>query len=316
MVDSMDNIEVHMISNRPRLDEFIKMWDSVVVENGNDRIDCIIKVLMLDFEEKKLVLNNGITVEFIKQRTSWKTTFMNQAWARNELLCYSNVDSNSSKYILFYDDWQKPEPHILLRHLEYLKKEYSVCGRRFECDKDGNGCKDDYRNNYGGYVRCCGYGEWWTCNSSTKLEYILKVNGFDNRFCGGTAGEDYDMAMRISKLGGTASSFIYNPDAICYHYCHDHLGSCRKENIDGHSHNTSEWKYIPEYGHKGKWDNMDGGDLYEFWWEGPIKYFKCKRCGDIGILDSMQVYYHNRDKNVCRCENGLEQVREVLKKVG
>jgi hypothetical protein len=314
MPNSSYKIEVHTISNRILLDEFIQMWENVLVDN----IDCTIKVLTMDYPEKKFVLNNGIKVEYIKQRTSWKTTFMNQAWARNELLCYSDVNNITNKYILFFDDWQKPEQHILIKHLEYLKMEYSVCGKRFECDKDGNNCKNDYRDTGGyGHVRQCGYGEFWTCNSSTKLDYIMRVNGFDNRFNGGTAGEDYDMAMRISKLGGTASSFIYNPNAISYHYCHDHLSSRRKDNIqnDGHSHNTSDYKYIPEYKHFGKWDNMDGKDKYEFWWEGPIKYYKCKICDDIGILDSMQVYYHNRDNNIIRVTNGLEQVRETLKKV-
>lgn len=307
-----------MISNRILLDDFVKMWENVIVNNWNenDRIECTIKVLMLDYPEKKYTLSNGIKVEYIKQKTSWKTTFMNQAWARNELLCYSDI--GKTKYVLFYDDWQRPEPHILIKHLEYLTKEYSVCGRRFECDKDGQNCKDDYRNNYGGHIRQCGHGEFWTCNSSTKLEYLLKINGFDNRFNGGTAGEDYDMAMRMSRLGGTASAFIYSPDALCYHYCHDHLGgkNSRVQNMDGHSHNTSDYKYIPEYKHFGKWDNMNGGEKYEFWWEGPIKYYKCKLCGTLGILDSIQVYYHNRDKNVCICENGLEQVREELKKIG
>lgn len=304
----MSSIEIDIISNRPELDRFIDMWKDVIIEKD---IDATIKVLILDYPEKKFVLNNGIKVEYIKQRTFPKTTFMNQAYYRNELLCYSD---KNTKYVLFYDDWQKPDNNIIVEHIRHLKMEYNVCGRRFECDKDGNYCKDDYRNTGGyGNVRQCGYGEFWTCNSSTKLDYILRVNGFDNRFNGGTAGEDYDMAMRISKLGGTAGSFIYNPNAISYHYNHDHLVRECKYSC-GYSHVTSDYKYIPEYKHFGKWERMDS-EQYEFWWEGPIKYYKCKICSGIGILDSIQVYNFNRDHNVVRCENGLEQVREALKKV-
>lgn len=291
-------IEIHIISSRPLLDEFINMWNNVKVD---DKV--IIRALTMDHSEKKFYLNNNIKVKYIRQKTFPKTTSANHAWARNELLCYAN-----SEYILFFDDWQKPHCDILTEHLCYLKKGYAVCGRRLECDKDGNNCKEDGRlrdNN----SKICDYGQFWTCNASAKLDDILKVNGFDNQYNGGTAGEDYDMGMRISRLG---TEMIYNPNAIAYHYCHNHLG--RTGNLScSHSHNTSAYKYLPEYGHLGDWNLMVSKD-FEFWWEGPIKYYKCKKCGTIGILDSIQAYYYNRDHNVVRTENGLEQVREVLKK--
>ncbi len=292
------SIEVHIISNRPMLDEFINMWNNVKVDTK-----VVIRVLTNDYPEKKFYLNNGIKVKYIRQKTFPKTTYMNQAWARNELLCHAN-----SKYILFFDDWQKPHHDILTEHLYYLKKNYAVCGRRLECDKDGNNCKEDGR--FGDRdSRICDYGQFWTCNASAILDNILKVNGFDNRYNGGTAGEDYDIGMRISRLG---TKMIYNPGAIAYHCSHDHLKSRLKDNIYDHSHNTSAYKYLPEYGHLGDW-NLNVSKDFDFWWEGPIKYYKCKRCGIIGILDSMQVYYYNRDRNIIRTENGLENVRESLK---
>jgi len=298
-----ESIEIHMISNRPDLDKFVQMWENVL----NYGIDCTIKVLMLDYEEKKYILNNGIRIEYIKQKVFPKTQFMNQSINRNELLCY-----NTSKYVIFYDDWQKPEPHILIHHLEYLNKGYMVCGRRLECDKDGLNCKEDSRYQNVNVVRqCSSGGEFWTCNGSVKLDKILAVNGFDNRYNGGSGGEDVDFGIRIWRLGVIV---FYNGNALCYHYNHDHLSkTC--EFACGYSHITSEWKYIPEYGHMGKWENMNGGDKYEFWWEGSIKYYKCKICGGIGILDSVQVRDYNRDHHVVRCENGLEQVRDELKKI-
>lgn len=306
-----DTIEIHMISNRPNLDFFIQMWNDVKTDRFDRRINCTIKVLMLDYPEKKFVLNNGINVEYIKQRTFPKTSFMNQAWARNELLCYANSDCS---YVLFFDDMQRPDSNILVEHLNCLKMPFNVCGRRMECDKDGANCKEDYRNNMGGYARECGYGEFWTTNSSTRLDSIFAVNGFDNRYAGGSGGEDYDMCMRITRLGGGAERVIYNPNAIAYHYNHDHLGRVAGPGgpVCGYSHITSDWKNIPEYKHFGKWENMDGGDKYEFWWDNGIKYYRCKICNGIGILDSLQVYYHNRDKGIVRVENGLEQVRDAL----
>lgn len=316
----VDYIEVHIISNRPELDKFINMWNEVFVYG----IDCTIKVLMLDYSEKKYVLNNGIKVEYIKQKTFPKTQFMNQSWYRNELLCYTEVGKpNTGKndsgkidtgrtYILFFDDWQRPEPHILLRHLEFLKLGYVVCGRRLECDKDGLNCKEDTRYVSVNVVRqCSSGGEFWCCNGSVSMDKILAINGFDNRYNGGSAGEDADFGIRVSRLG---VGIFYNGNALSYHYNHDHLGGVCKY-VCGYSHVTSEWKYIPEYGHLGKWENMDGGNKFEFWWEDGVKYYKCKICNGIGILDSVQVRDYNEKYHIVRCKNGLEQVREALKNV-
>lgn len=297
-----DSIEVHMISNRLELDKFINMWNNVKIDGK-----VIIKVLTTNYPEKKFYLDNGIKVKYIQQKTFPKTAFMNQAWARNELLLYAN-----HRYVLFFDDWQKPHRDILIEHLYYLKKGYVVCGRRLECDKDGNNCKES-RKLKNKKPRKCKYGQFWTCNSSAKLDSVLKVNGFDNRYNGGTAGEDYDIGMRISRLG---TKMIYNPNAIAYHYNHNHLASVRQGGTTcQHSHNVSAYKYIPKRGHFGDWNLMESKE-YDLWWDGPIKYFKCRDCGDIGILDSMQVYYHNRDHDIVRVENGLEQVRNYLKVSG
>lgn len=294
-----DAIEVHIINNRPDLDRFINMWNDVNVYN----IGCIIKILMLDYPEKKFYLDNGIKVKYIQQKTFPKTSSTNHSWARNELLSYAK-----RKYILFFDDWQKPHQDILIEHLYYLKKGYAVCGRRLECDKDGNNCKES-RKLKNDKPKKCKYEQFWTCNASAKLDDILKVNGFDNRYNGGSGGEDYDIGMRISRLG---IKTIYNPNAISYHYSHNHLTSVAKECTI--YHDLSAYKYIPKYGHFGDWNLMESKE-YDLWWEGPIKYFRCKDCGHIGILDSMQVYYYNRDHNIIRAENGLEQVRDNLKKI-
>jgi hypothetical protein len=293
-----------MISNRPKLDEFIQMWANVIV----DKIECTIKVLTMDYQEKKFVLRNGIKVEYIKQRTFPNTTFMRQSWARNELLCYCR-----SEYVVFFDDWQRPDSQILIEHLKYLRHGFAVCGRRLECDNDGSNCKEDGRATSGSRIvtgAVCHYGNYWTCNASVRLDKTIEVNGFDNRFNGGTGGEDYDFAMRLTRIG---VRIIYNASAIAYHYCHDHIKSRRKDNLYDHSHNLSPYKYLPEYKHFGDW-SLNNSNEYELWWEGPIKYFKCKNCGEIGILDSMQVYHFNRDRGIIRVENGLEQVREKLKK--
>lgn len=293
-------IEVHVISSRPRLDEFIDMWDTVDTSSS----ETTIKVLTTIYDEKQFTLNNGIKVEYIKQRTFPKTSFMNQAWARNELLCHANSD-----YILFFDDWQKPHPDILTEHLCYLKKGYTTCGRRVICDKDGNNCKEDL--NKAGRVRACNPTLFWTCNGSVSLDNMLKVNGFDNRFCGGTGSEDYDFGMRVGRVNTVS---IYDPNAVSYHYSHDHLESwSQNKYVCSNSHNTSPYKNIPKCKHFGDWKLMASDEL-ELWWEGPIKYYKCKKCGLTGILDSMQVYDFNRYNNITKVENGLEQVRELLNK--
>lgn len=296
-------LEIHIISNRPKLDTFIRYFENVNIINS---INITIKVLMLDYSEKKFQLKNNINVEYIKQKTFSKTTHMNQAWARNELLCHLNSDT---KYVLFYDDWQRPDENLLIEHLKYLTKGYLVCGTKNDCDKDGQNCQADARNV--NVLAQCGYGYWWTANASASVNAILKVNGFDNRYNGGSAGEDYDMAMRIERLG---QKILYNPKALSYHYSHDHLSDTGR--IDGtahrQGHNLSPYKNIPEYEHNGDWDLMES-DQFELWWEGSIKYWKCKICGEIGILDSIQVYYFNRDHSIIEVENGLKEVKKELK---
>ena len=298
----MSSLEIHIISNRLLLDEFTNKWDLVVV--GDEiKENTVIKVLTVEYDERKFTLSNGIRVEYIKQKTFPKTTFMNLAWARNELLCYAE-----SEYVLFFDDMQVPDPNILIEHMKYLTQGYIVCGMRSDCNKDGNNCTNDVRLTRE-RVRICNFSHFWTCNASVKLSDILRVNGFDNRYNGGTAGEDYDMGMRLSRLG---LDMIYNADASCRHSCHDHIGDKLKNSMRGHPHDLSPYKHLPEHGHHGDWNIMEC-DSFEFWWEGPIKYYKCKLCELNGILDSMQVFYFNRDNNIIIVENGLEQVRDSLK---
>lgn len=299
----MSVIEVHTISNRPSLDEFIKMWNNVKV-NDVDGVsgEITIKVLTTKYDEKKFILSNNIKVEYIKQRTFPKTGYMNQAWARNELLCYAN-----SEFILFFDDWQKPDTNILIEHLKYLRQGYVVSGKRLECDKNGNNCRKDERDtNVGLKFNCPGY--FYTCNASVSLKNVKNVNGFDNYFCGGTAGEDFDFGIRVARSGVKA---LYNPNAISYHYNHDDLPRDSKANPMCDAHNLSPYKNIPEYKHYGDWNLMTSNE-FDFWYEGPIKYYKCKKCGVIGILDSVQVYKFNTSHNITKVSNGLDQVRSLL----
>lgn len=282
---------MHIITNRPELDRFLRYWEDVKVPAPT-----IIRVLMLDYEEQEFELQDGLRVVLHKQQTFPKTTFMNQAWARNELLTYLD---DTSRFVLFFDDWQRPSERLLEEHLKYLKLGYGVCGRKIDCDKDGFNCEDDKRNR--GILRVADYGMFWTANASAPCEHIERVNGFDNRYNGGTGGEDYDLALRMSRLG---LKFVYNPEAISYHHNHDHLSPQRP------SHDLSEFKYLPEYRHYGDWQRMDS-EQYEFWWDGPVKYFRCRKCGAVGIVDSIQVYQYNLRHNVIEVEHGLKEVLDA-----
>lgn len=292
-------LEVHVISNRPKLDEFIQYWGAVTLPN----INIVIKVLTVDYPEKQFTLNNGIGVQYIKQRTFPKTTYMCQAWARNELLCYSE----NPDYVLFFDDWQRPDINILIEHIKFLEQGYMVCGQKIDCDKEGNNCKQDTRGG-GSAPRECPYGWFWTANASAHFSDIIAVNGFDNRFNGGSAGEDYDCGMRMSFLG---RKLMFNPRAIAYHYSHDHLTNDPKRKSKNNKPGLSPYKYLPEYGHYGDWNLMEGGG-FEFWWEDGIKYYRYKKSGEVGILDSMQVYHRNKDTKITRVNSGLEQTRDEL----
>jgi hypothetical protein len=135
----VDSIEAHIISNSSELDIFLWMWESV----NNYGVDCTIKVLMLDYSKGNLFLTMKSRLKYIKQKTvpNTRTTSMNQSWYRNELLTYMKYP-----FIMFYDDWQRPDQYILVRHLEFLKKGYIVSGNQVR--------------------QCSSGGEFWTCNAS------------------------------------------------------------------------------------------------------------------------------------------------------
>ena len=285
----MTELEVHIISNHPKLRYFLSFWKDVIFPPP---FDVLIKVLSTS-EEFSSYLENGIKIEVLKQKSFPETTIMNQAWARNELLTHAD-----SSYILFFDSFQVPDRNLIVEHLKYLKHGFAVCGQRIEYDERGNIKNDDPRNT--GLLRFCSSGYFWTCNASCSLSDIQAVNGFDNRYNGGTGGEDYDLGMRIEHAA--RRKFLYNPNAIIHHYSHDTISSSDKKC----AHNLSPYKYIPEYGHFGDWNLMESKQ-FEFWLRDGFKYYKCRKCGQIGLVDSLQVSLWNKKHHITRVSWGLKR---------
>ena len=280
----MKEVEVHIITKRPELDRYLSYWKNVKGEAD-------ILVLSTNSEEEERKLSNNINIKIIHQKTYPLTTIMNQAWARNELLSHAE-----GRYILFFDDWQIPDEHLLVEHLRYLRAGYIVCGRQVLREKDGIE-KEDIRNI--GCLQKCDYHYFWTCNASCSLKDILAVNGFDNHFNGGTGGEDLDLGRRIQLA--TGRPFLYNPAAVVNHISHVHLSkgsSCY--------HDLDPYRYIPECGHFGDWNLMES-EQFEFWLRDGFKYYKCRRCGQIGLVDSLQVSLWNKKHHITQVSWGLKR---------
>ena len=130
------------------------------------------------------------------------------------------------------------------------------------------------------------FGNWWTSNASASREYIDAVGGFDERYMGGTGGEDYDLAYRIARKFNV--SFIHEPMSIAYHYDHDIF--CRPKKCE---HNRNFFaENIYENGDK---EECTDRKIVAYW-NNEIKEWLCPECGKWGIVDSLQVFESNKRK--------------------
>ena len=146
------------------------------------------------------------------------------------------------------------------------------------------------------------YAWFWTNNASVATNSILTVNGLDERYNGGTGGEDGGLGLSLHKLG---MKFVYNPNALCYHIDHDEVPQAPKsikrlyenQNINpekqyifgysDHLHDLSPFVNNPF--HDGD-PNLMENEQFKCWrdtWN--IKHYHCKLCGIEGICDSLEV---------------------------
>ena len=250
---------------------------------------------------------------------------MRHACYKNELLLA--IEADPTPYVLMFDAYQIPTKRLVEEHIKYLAKGYAVVGSRIETFpvaeewQVGVPCtvsKSDPRYN-GREITRIDPGSHWDCNASCAYEDMLKVNGYDMHFMGGGGGEDCDKAIRIARTG---RGFVYNYRALMYHPNHDTMmtnfvmGSQKDRAVRfnaQHYHTPYKFRASP-------WDPVSSGDdalmedecLVCHYDEKGFKYWRCKACGEEGLVDSVHVHQWNEAHKVVRTDFGMNELREWI----
>lgn len=178
-----------------------------------------------------------IAVKYLRSKPPhWKANKMISN-ARNTGLIHAE-----GELIVFIDDYIYVKPEFLHKHVSLYKESkcaYTLMGQLVNIryckpeDRPEDISKipvktlkrtqggdevpwEDFRVKTG--RREAHWGWFWTCNASAPLDKIIEINGFDEEYDGGTAGEDMDLGMRLSRMG---CRFIYNPGCKVWHMDHD-----------------------------------------------------------------------------------------------
>jgi len=142
--------------------------------------------------------------------------------------------------------------------------------------------------------------DWWWPNSvSIPAKYIRTVNGFNEIYCGGSGGEDNDVAYRMFSTG---AKFAFNPILIAYHVQH------RKDDIPmrepphriglnsvpdcSFAHDRRPFTKN-EYWPHGDPNLIENDQLFT-WFESGYKLFQCKHCGEFGCVDGHQMLQNTK----------------------
>lgn len=226
-------------------------------------------------------------------------------------------------YIVFFDALQIPSENLIEEHLKYLNKGFSVIGSRIELVNKAEDWKvgdkyiiDKSDSRDSGILRRINGGNHWDCNASCKYDDMVKINGYDMTFGGGGGGEDVDKGIRLERLG---SKFVFNPLATMFHPNHD-----RVKVTYASTRRTRELEptyHFPYHFRSSPWDPSTNGDdnlledeyLKCYYDERGIKRWRCKRCGEEGIVDSMHILQYNEKHTVTVSPFGLTHLKKWLK---
>jgi len=186
-----------------------------------------------EFEE--YASKHGIITKYLKSKPPyWKANHMISN-ARNTGLIHAD-----GELIVFIDDYTFVKPEFLQQHWDvYSKGQYTLVGQlihviyvppqsrpkdlsvlplnpeRSGIDGAVRLWRDERAN---GGCRPCDGGWFWTSNASAPLYKIVEVNGFDEEYDGGTAGEDMDLGFRLERVG---CRFLFDPACKTWHMHHD-----------------------------------------------------------------------------------------------
>lgn len=233
---------------------------------------------------------------------------------RNELLIAA--EKENLPYLLCFDAYQIPDSNLIAEHLKWLERGYHVCGQylrlhnRFDDYNYGDKFlirEPDFRDT--GIAKKCN-GDWrYDNNSSGILEDYLAVNGWDLKYCGGTAGDDVDLGMRLQRNG---TKFIYNPLAGMAKTQHIKLKMKYSKTSKHHTTNKFRDSSAWDMDTVGFDELMEDEFLQCYLDTHGIKRWRCKICEEEGVIDSVHIAQYNHIHNITQTDTGMKEVAQFL----
>lgn len=125
---------------------------------------------------------------------------------------------------------------------------------------------------------------WWPNSTSVPTKFIIdECGGYDERLNGGTGGTDIELAIRMKRAG---LRFIYIPETIVYHVDTSGLIVRTMDTVCPVGHDRTP--FTNNQYHQGDPNLIETDTLKTVRDPDGIKYYTCKYCGGVGLVDSQE----------------------------
>ena len=241
----------------------------------------------------------------------YKLTDYNIASNGNEALKHVTTE-----HIVIIDDWHIFPDNLLETHIPFLKKGFSSIptwhhiskitptGEEYDnypifeksvltpliYDKDSRFVQ--FVEQYPRYMQLghqsmieASESWWWPNSTSVPSKYIIDLcGGYDERLNGGTGGTDIELAIRMKRAG---LRFIYIPETVVYHIDTSSLVARTMDTICPVGHDRTP--FTSNQYHQGDPNLIENDILKTVRDQDGVKYYECKHCGGVGLVDSQEV---------------------------
>ena len=242
----------------------------------------------------------GLVVKHVPVPQLNYMTELTHATNRNEALKHVG-----GEVVIFFDDYQQPAPNFVETHVRTCQPQIMVGvyqhSYHYRPDIDyavwatlpvDSYEHIDYRNpNNLPMIRNMDPRSLWTNSSSVHISDIRSVVGFDERYNGGTGGEDGDLGLRLHRAG---CRMLYTTRTEVRHISHHHVPARKVLDDIPKTVNQALCKHdrdpftVNQY-HVGDKNLVESGSLYTYRDDEGVKYYVCSNCGRIGVIDSIEV---------------------------
>lgn len=233
-----------------------------------------------DFEIIVVDQNLAWPSECIEELESLKTN-SKVVWLtldRAEVVLARNIAVNQARgdiLIFIDDDVEIPDPHFIEKHLKnYDDPAVNIvigreCQAGFKANTHGDATVKEtelrhlnfsalqqalwFDRNSTSPTTVCTFS---TCNGSMRKSVFLEVYGFDENYQGNSYGDDYDLILRLNKLGYIG---VYDPEAWLIHL-RVPMGGLRMSDpsnkVNYARTSTGFWVFFLRHGEKGMYSHL------------------------------------------------------------